>query len=58
VTSRVVLGCLYYGVFAPVGLVLRLAGRDALGLRPAPGRASYWEPRPEVVDVGRYFRQF
>jgi hypothetical protein len=56
--SRLVLAVTYYGLFAPLGLVFRLAGRDALGLRLEPGRASYWEPRPADPDPRSYFRQF
>jgi hypothetical protein len=51
------LGVIYYGVLTPLGLVLRWTGRDALGLRLDPRRASYWEPRTSA-DVGRYYRQF
>jgi hypothetical protein len=58
VTSRLLLAALYYGVFTPLGLALRLLGRDALRLRPCPRQASYWAPKPAPRDVGRYFRQF
>ena len=56
--SLLLLGLVYYGLFLPISLVFRLVGRDALRLRPRPGAATYWTPRPEVVDVRRYFRQF
>jgi hypothetical protein len=52
------LALLFYGVFTPVGWVFRLAGRDALSLRKPAGRESYWESKPQVSDVRRYFRQF
>jgi hypothetical protein len=58
VVSKVVLAGLYYGVFTPLGLAFRLAGRDVLGLRFEPAWASYWEDRPAVGDARRYFRQF
>jgi hypothetical protein len=58
VTSRLLLAALYYGVFTPLGLLLRLAGRDALRLRPCPQQASYWVEKPAPPDVSRYFRQF
>lgn len=57
-TSRLLLAALYYGVFTPLGLVLRLTGRDALRLRPCPQQASYWAEKPAPQDVSRYFRQF
>lgn len=33
---------LFFGLVAPVGIVMRFAGRDRLRLRRNPGRASYW----------------
>jgi hypothetical protein len=56
--STVVLAAVFYGVFTPLGLVMRLCGRDALRLRPDPGAGTYWEPRPGPPPVRRYFCQF
>ena len=56
--SLVLLGLVYYGLFLPIGLVFRLVGRDALGLRSQPDATTYWTSRPEMADVRRYFRQF
>jgi hypothetical protein len=36
---------LFYAVFTPVGLVMRLTGLDPLGLRLERGTASYWLSR-------------
>jgi hypothetical protein len=58
VISRVVLAALFYGVITPVGLVFRLAGRDALQLRRRPAPETYWAPKPEVTDLRRYLSQF
>jgi hypothetical protein len=58
VVSRIVLGGIYYGLFAPLGLAFRLAGRDVLGLRFEPAQASYWEEKPQASGAERYFRQF
>ncbi|HVS62291.1 MAG TPA: SxtJ family membrane protein [Thermoanaerobaculia bacterium] len=58
VVSHLILVLVYYGVVTPVGLVLRLAGRDPLLKRPDPARASYWREREPARDVKRYFRQF
>lgn len=56
--SHLMLAVLYYGIFTPLGLAFRLAGRDALALRPRPDQESYWSPKPAPEDVRRYFRQF
>ena len=44
VNSRILLALLFYLVMTPMGLVQRLAGRDALRRR-GPGNVSYWIPR-------------
>jgi hypothetical protein len=56
--SRVLLAVVFYGVFTPLGLLLRLAGRDPLALRPAVDRPTYWEPKPAAAGPGSYLRQF
>ena len=45
IVSPVVLGLIYFAVFTPVALVMRLAGRDAMARRFEPARPSYWLPR-------------
>ena len=44
VNSRILLALLFYLVMTPIGLVQRLAGRDALRRRSGES-ASYWIPR-------------
>jgi hypothetical protein len=57
--SHVLLGAAYYFVLTPVGLLLRVLGRDPLRRRFEPGSATYWiEHRPDEGGVERYFRQF
>lgn len=45
IVSPVVLGLIYFAVFTPVAVVMRLAGRDAMRRRFEPARPSYWVPR-------------
>lgn len=45
IVSPIVLGIMFYGVFAPTALVMRLAGRDALKRRFDPQATSYWQER-------------
>jgi protein-S-isoprenylcysteine O-methyltransferase Ste14 len=58
VLSHVIMAILYYAIFTPVGLFMRLIGRDALERRFDRQARSYWVPRPTNVDPKRYFRQF
>ena len=55
--SHIVLALLFYGVFTPVGLLLRMAGKDPLQLRRVD-RDSYWQQKPPQPDMRRYFRQY
>jgi hypothetical protein len=45
VVSPIALGVLFYGVFTPGGILMRLAGKDPLGLRRDTRAESYWRPR-------------
>src|SRR5947208_202457 len=45
VVSWVVLAVLFYAVITPVGLMMRLVGRDALARRFDRGAATYWTER-------------
>jgi hypothetical protein len=54
--SQIVLLLVFYGVFLPVGLVLRARGWDPLRRRAREG--SGWETRKKTGDRRRYFRQY
>lgn len=56
--SHLLLFLVYFLLLTPVGLLLRLSGRDPLERRLEPGAASYWSKRSAAEEPGRYFRQF
>jgi hypothetical protein len=56
IVSAAVLLMLFYVVFTPLGLVQRLAGRDALAVG-RPSRASHWTPKAKPSDLRDYTRQ-
>jgi hypothetical protein len=58
VVSHLLLFSVYFAVVAPIGLAMRLAGRDPLGLRFDRSAKSYWVPRMKRNVIDRYFRQF
>lgn len=67
VISHVILALTYYLVLTPVGLALRILGRNPLDRkrRAAPAGAgtddapaSYWSARPPTPPAERYFKQF
>jgi hypothetical protein len=45
VFGRLLLAALFFCVLTPVGLAMRLAGRDRLRLRRDPAAPSYWIAR-------------
>jgi len=58
VVSHLLIAAVYYLVITPIGLLLRLRGRDAMKRRFPGGEESYWVERETVEDQRRYFRQF
>lgn len=58
VVSHILLAVVYFGIVTPIGLIMRLAGRDALGLKIDPNATTYWVPHAMPKDSRRYFRQF
>ncbi len=57
VVSTLALAILFYGVFTPLGWIMRLAGRDPLRLRTRDA-PSQWQPHPQDDNPERIFRQF
>lgn len=58
VISHLVLAVVFYLVITPIGIALRLLGRDPLARRFDPAATSYWTARDHAVDKSRYFKQF
>lgn len=56
--SHLLLGIVLYLVFTPIGLLLRLLGRDPLERGFDPRASSYWTERRQADRMERYFRQF
>ncbi len=54
VVTAVLLTLVFYLVVSPIGLLIRLAGKDPMNRKPDPTRATYWIDRtPESNDVKR-----
>jgi Saxitoxin biosynthesis operon protein SxtJ len=57
--SPFVIGCIFFIVMAPAGLLLRLLGKDLLRLRLDPPAESYWISRePPGPDPSSLPQQF
>ena len=49
---------LFYVLFTPLGLFMRLIGRDALHLKEQKGEESHWIDAPPERPAAQYFRQY
>lgn len=56
--SHLILGVLFYLVITPVGLLMRLFGRNPLARNIDRKAATYWIRRSGPPASERYFRQF
>ena len=57
IASPIVLGLLFFGLFTPYALIMRLSGRDELRLKFAE-KASHWIPRSEPITSDSFKNQF
>jgi hypothetical protein len=58
ITSPIILGVMFYGVIVPVGVTMRLVGKDPLRLKREPESQSYWivrAPGPAPQSMKQQF---
>lgn len=55
VVARVVLVVIFLLVVTPLGFLLRISGKDLLGLKRAPRQDSYWSDSPPPGSLDRMF---
>jgi hypothetical protein len=58
VLSHLIMLAMFFLVMTPIGLLLRLSGRDPLARSVDRSQSSYWSQRAPQPPVDRYFRQF
>ena len=57
--TRVILSLLFYMILTPIGLILRVFGKDLLELRLNRKKSTYWNYISEgVIEKERYEKQF
>ena len=56
--SHLILVIVFYGIFTPIGLLLRLVGSDPIQKNRDPEATTYWSERPPPRPNQDYFRQF
>ncbi|MBT5874491.1 MAG: hypothetical protein HOH43_13820 [Candidatus Latescibacteria bacterium] len=57
--TRLIMGVSFFVLFTPIGLVMRLFGKDFLNVRIEKESPSYWSRRtPETLELKRYEQLF
>jgi uncharacterized membrane protein len=56
--SHVMMLAVFYLVLTPIGISMRLCGRDPMRRRMDRDAKTYWLPRSARKDLTSYFRQF
>lgn len=56
ITSPLILGILFFGVFTPIGILMRLSGRDPLARKWDKRAKSYWLERSNERKPGEQMR--
>lgn len=59
VNTRILLGLIFYLVFTPIGLIMRILRRDVLKRTVDPSVDTYWVDREKTSNIKEHFkRQF
>ena len=58
VMGNILFSVFYFLVLTPLGLVMRMAGRDPLRKKFDKSTPTYWQDAEKGVDLNRYYRQF
>ena len=57
IVSPIVLGIIFFGLFTPIAMLMRLSGRDELRLKFSH-KVSHWIPRREPIKSESFKQQF
>jgi len=57
IVNPIVLGIIFFGLFTPIAIVMRLSGRDELRLKLSQ-KSSHWITRNEPIKSESFTRQF
>lgn len=55
VNTRIILIVMFYLVFTPIGLIMRIFGMDVLGLKIERNKESYWLKKDKKTSYERQF---
>lgn len=59
IVNPIVMAIVFFGVITPLGALMRLGGKQLLGLKPDPNQSSYWihrnPPGPDGASMARQY---
>jgi hypothetical protein len=58
VVTHMIMAIIFYLVVSPVGVIMRMTGRDPMERAFDRQGKTYWKPRRRDPDASRYFRQY
>ena len=59
INTRILLGLIFYLLFTPIGLIMRVLQRDVLKCKIDPNIDTYWVDREKISNIKEHFkRQF
>ncbi len=59
INTRIILSVIYYLIFTPIALIMKIFGRDALNRKFDKAAKSYWNIRERTtIPKDQYLRQF
>ncbi|MDB6119139.1 MAG: hypothetical protein JWO08_2920 [Verrucomicrobiaceae bacterium] len=58
VMANLLFAVMFFGLFAPIGLFMRLIGRDPLKLKWKKSQASHWQDAEPTPPAKQYFSQY
>ena len=58
IISHLLLIAIYYLLFTPIGIIMKVVGYDPMRRKLEPGQRTYWVKRQKPEDPQRYFKQY
>lgn len=58
IMTRVIVTLTFFLIFTPVGIILRMLGKDLLNKRIDRSASTYWRKREPISDKSRYLKQY
>lgn len=55
IVSPIIMGTIFFTIFTPIGLIMRMFGRDELRLKMKPV-STHWKVRESQADINKSFK--